>query len=187
MSKVLDTLKNIVGELESIEIEVIPADKEPEKEVATKSTDFNTYFLNEISKNSLSSINLPNQILAFSVYDKFKNVDTTKINSEKLFSDMKKIGQMPIDRKNIEQRVAVVASNATNIACALDNYNPDIIDSMIRMEVTEVAVKENTITDDSHLSIEDKMKNKEYTDTIFKALFKSATVADFNRKIGGDK
>ena len=186
MSKALDTLKNLLGAVESIEIEVIPAEKEATTEVK-RATDFNTYFLNEVSRDKMGDVSLPNQILAFQVYDKFRNVDTSKVNAEALFEDLKKIGQMPIDRTNIEQRIAVVSKNATNIACALDNYNPDIIDSMIRMEVAEVAVNENISDEVAKLGEIEINKNQEYVDTIFKSLFKSATTADFNRKIGDDK
>ena len=185
MSKTLDTLKNILGEIEGIEIEIVPAEeKKPE---VKKATDFNSYFLNEVSKNKLGDISLPNQILAFQVYDKFRNVDVNKVNAEALFEDLKKIGQMPINRNDIEQRVAVVANNATTIACALDNYNPDIIDSMLRMEVVEVAVNQNMSDDVAKLGEIETLKNQEYVDTIFKSLFKSAAMVDFNRKIGDDK
>lgn len=186
--KALETLKGLLDGVESVEIEIIPAKNKEEIE-DTNGMDLSAidkYFLDEVSKGNMGSTDLPNQMLALQVYDKFKSVDVSKVNAKALFEDLKKVGQMPIDRSNIEQRVAAVADNAVTIACALDNYNPDIIDSMIRMEVVEVALKENMSEDVAKLGEIETVKNQEYVDTIFKALFKSATAADFRKKIGSD-
>lgn len=176
MKEMLEEIKSLANDGVITEVEVI------EEEAITKPAinEFANFIVSDKGRTIIDDSDLANQILSFQVFDKFRKVQPSKLNAEALYDDMKKIGKLPIDRSNIEQRIAVVEKNATNIAAAMDNYNPDIIDSMLRMEVVDVALDKNTVEDET--AIVDVDKNLEYVDTMFKALVVAASQANFNKK-----
>ena len=172
MEKML-TLQNLMDEVRGMEVEV-KVEKTNKPMEAKKSENFTEYFKQASKEEILLEAELPNQILAFQIYDKYANAKVKNINSKKLYNDMLQIGKVEIDRSDIDTRVSVVSKNAKSIACALDGYNPDIIDSMIRMEVVGEAMERNT---------EENETENNNVDLIFSTLFETALKADYKHKV----